>query len=222
MFNLKETITFLGLSYKKEILKILLINVIVIGFVIGAYFLFDQMYIFMMVAIGGIFLDYFFISSYSNKKASLLEERESEFVSIISYFKIFISNKNNVYHSFECLIPYSSEWMSNEISNFLHEIDMDKSVKPFVNFASNFNSPTIENVMMSIYQMIDEGESTNRLTQFTFTFEQFSKQHKDNLIDKKQKSLDIMNTFPLIGAGGATLVLMFSILTVIGDLSNVI
>ena len=222
MSKLKNNIDYLGLSFKKEILKIVLINVIIIGLVIGSYFLFDQPFIFIVAAIIGLFLDYFLISSYSSRKQTLLRIREDEFVAIISYFKIFISNKNNVYHSLECLIPYASSWMGNEIQNLLNDIDADKSVKPFIKFASNFNSTIIENVMISIYQMVDEGEGENRLTQFTFSFEQYSKEHMNQLIDSKQKSLDTMNMFPLVGAGAMTMILMLSILTVIGDLSNVI
>lgn len=222
MGKLKNNIEYLGLSYKKEILKIILFNLIIIGLTIGAYFIFDQPFAFIVVIIIGLFINYFLISSYSSKKNQLLRMREDEFVAIISYFKIFISNRSNVYHSLECLIPYASMWMGNEIQNLLNDIDVDKSVKPFVRFASNFNSPTIENVMISIYQMVDEGESENRLTQFTFTFETYAKEHKNQLIDSKQKSLDTINMFPLVGAGAMTMILMLSILTVIGDLSNVI
>ena len=168
-----------------------------------------------------MFVDYLFLSSYSSKKETLLREREDEFVSIISYFKIFISNKSNVYHSLESLVPYSSIWMESQLKNLLSDIDNDKSVKPFITFAKQFESPTIENVMVSIYQMIDEGENINRLTQFSFTFEQFSREHKEQLIESKQKSLDSINIFPLVGAGGMTMILMFSIITIIGDLSYV-
>ena len=222
MGKLKNNIEFLGLSYKKEILKIVLINILIVGLIILSYFLFDQPFVFAIIAVIGLFLDYFLISSYSSKKSRLLRRREDEFVAIISYFKIFISNKNNVYHSLECLKPYASIWMSNEIQNLLDDIDLDKSVKPYIKFASNFKSSVIENVMISIYQMVDEGENESRLNQFTFTFEAFSKEHKEHLIDSKQKSLDTMNMFPLVGAGAMTMILMLSILTVIGDLSNVI
>ena len=222
MSKLKNNIEYLGLSFKKEILKIILINIFIVGLTIGSYFIFDQPFVFIVVAIIGLFLDYFLISSYSSKRQYLLRIREDEFVAIISYFKIFISNGNNVYHSLECLIPYSSLWMGDTIQNLLNDIDMDKSVRPFIKFASNFNSVTIENVMISIFQMVEEGEGDNRLNQFTFTFEQYSKEHMNQLIDSKQKSLDTMNMFPLVGAGVMTMILMLSILTVIGDLSNVI
>ena len=98
MSKLKNNIDYLGLSFKKEILKIVLINVIIIGLVIGSYFLFDQPFIFIVAAIIGLFLDYFLISSYSSRKQTLLRIREDEFVAIISYFKIFISNKNILIH----------------------------------------------------------------------------------------------------------------------------
>lgn len=222
MSNLKKSIEFLNLSYKKELFKIIGINVLMIAIIVPAYFFIKQLYIFIFFCLAAVFVDYFLISSYSSKKEAIKRAREDEFVSIISYFKIFISNQNNIYHSLECLIPYASTWMANEIQNLLNDIDLDKSVKPFISFANNFESSFVENVMLSIYQMVDEGENTNKLNQFTYTFESFSKEHMEHQIDSKQKSLDSINTFPLIGAGAITMVLMLSILTVIGDLTNVI
>ena len=222
MSMLRKHMDFLGLSIKKEILKLIIINIILIGIIITSFIFLNQPFLSIMVGVSSLFIDYYLFSSYSSKKNRIIREREDEFVSIISYFKIFISNKSNVYHSLECLKPYSSNWMANELDNLLNDIDHDKSIQPFVAFAKNFNSPTIENVMISIYQMVDEGESEDRLTQFAFTFEQFSREHKEHLIDAKQKSLDTINVFPLAGAGLITMILMFTILTVIGDLNNVI
>ncbi len=222
MSKLKENMEFLSLDIKKEILKIVGINVGLIALMVCSYIFLDQIYVFIFICVAAVVVDYILLTSYSSRKERVLKERENEFVSIISYFEIFISNNTNVYHAFECLIPYSSTWMANEITNLLHEIDYDKSVKPFINFAHLFNSTSIENIMLSIYQMIDEGESNTRLNQFVLTFEEFSRTHKLDLLDSKQKSLDSINNFPLIGAGLIAIVLTFSVISVIGELINVV
>ena len=221
MNNFKNTLQFLNLSLKKEVIKLAIVNIALIAIIVIASIFVKEFYVFIMIIFGGIFIDYYLISSYGSKKDQIIRDREDEFVSMISYFKIFITNGNNVYHSFECIVPYASEWMSNEINNLLNDMDRDKTVRPFIDFAKQFNSPTIENVMLSIYQMIDEGENENRLNHFTFSFEQFSNNHKDALIASKQKSLDGVNVFPLIGSSIITVVLTFSVLSLLGDMSYV-
>ena len=91
-----------------------------------------------------------------------------------------------------------------------------------MDFAKKFNNTVIENVMISIYQMIDEGENIQSLSQFSLLFNEFAKTNEDSLFDKKVKSMDTMNTFPLIGAAAITIILTFGIFSIIGDLINVI
>ena len=222
MKKFKSTLEFLGLNYKKELIKIVGINFGLIGLIIASYFLLDQIYIFIVLIIGCVLINYILLTSYSSKMSRVMKDREDEFVSIISYFQIFIENHTNVYHAFECLIPYTSDWMANEISNLLKDIDRDKTVKPYIDFARLFDLPVIENVMLSIYQMVDEGENVERLSQFSLIFDDFSKAHHKTLLESKQKSLDSLNNYPMIGAGLITVVLTFSVMSIIGEMVNVI
>lgn len=220
--SLKESIEFSGLSFKKEMVKIFLINLIlVLG--IGAFYYFVRNVIY--TAFGGMFLliiDYLLLTNYGSRKRKILAERESEFIVIISYFEIFISNNNNVYQSFKMCLGYCSSWMKDKIEKFIKEIDEDKTVKPFVNFANNFTTPIVGNVMLSIFQMVDQGERGDQMTQFTILFDELSKSHQKDLIEKKKNSLDSMNSYPLIGAGGITILVTFGIVALLGEMINVI
>lgn len=220
--NLKETIEFVGLSYKKELTIVLVINIV---FFVGAvlFFLFLKNIIyaaFILVAIA--VLDYFMFSRYSDKKKTILKNRENELVSIISYFDVYIRNNKNVYQSFNQLIPYCSNWMKEKVEDLLKEIDEDKSVQPYVNFANNFQNLSMHSLMISIYQMVDQGESAEQLTHFNVIFEEISRVRQQEMINQKDKALSGMSTFPLIGAGMITVALTISILTILGDLINVI
>ena len=220
--RLKETVEFVGLSYKKELAIIIVLNVLLI-LGAAALFVFLKSIVYpVIVLVGGAVLDYVLFSRYNDKKKTILKNRENELVAIISYFDVYIRNNKNVYQSFSQLIPYCSNWMKEKIEDLLKEIDADKSVQPFINFANNFQNLSTHSLMISIYQMVDQGESENQLTHFNVIFDEISKNRNQEMIAQKDKALSNMSTYPLIGAGLITITLTISILTILGDLINVI
>ena len=220
--NLKKTIEYVGLSYKKELIKIGIANIVSLG-LFAVLLIFNRtpfVIIIGLLLIVGV--NYFLFSSYSGKKQKLNKERADEFVYIISYFRIFISNRNNVYQSFNKIIEYSSDWMKEKIEIFLRAVDADKSIKPFTDLADRFELPIARNVLVSIYQMVEQGETSEQLNQFTILFEQMAKTLNDERKDRKFRSFDVVSFFPIIGAGSITIALTFSMLSLVGDMINVI
>ena len=220
--NLKETIEFVGLSYTKEMLKVVLLNILILGCSFLIYLLLNNLIFTIFILISLITADYFLLSRYNDKKKVLLKNRENELIAIISYFEVYVQNKNNVYQSFNMLIPYCSPWMKDKIEVLLKEIDEDKSVQPFVNFANNFQQLSTHSLMLSIYQMVDQGENTHQLKQFDVIFTELARNRNREMMDQKSNSLANMSTFPLVGAGLITITLTMSILSILGDLINVV
>ena len=216
------TLNYLGLSFKREIIILTTINLLLIGvLVLLIYFKVTNFMIFMY-SILIPFINYFYLSRYKDLVRKMEEKHNTEFISLLSYFEIFISNHNNVYRSFEMLIPYSSDWMNERLEKMLQEIDLDKSVNPYVRFAKNFSYLVIENVMISIYQMTEQGENDYSLMQFDHIFSSLNDALMTNKIAVHEKNIDTLNAFPLIGAGLITLTLTLSIISILGDLTNVI
>ena len=220
--NLKETIEFVGLSYKKELLKIVLLNLVLLAGAVLIYLFLDNLIYAIMIFVGLCLLDFFLITRYNDKKHNILKNRENELVAIISYFEVYIQNNNNVYQSFAQLIPYCSDWMKEKVETLLSEIDNDKTVQPFINFAHNFQQLSSHSLMLSIYQMIDQGENSEQLLQFNVIYDELAKNRNKELIDLQDRALSNMSTFPLIGAGLITVTLTISILTILGDLIYVV
>lgn len=217
-----ENITYLGLSLAKEVTILILLNILLFGVVFALFYFGAPI---MVVVIVGVFIpliDYLYVSRYGDMVKKKKEERNNEFISLLAYFEIFIVNRNNVYKSFESLLPYCSTWMKEKVSNLLKEIDHDKSVSPFINFSKNFSYLVIQNVMISIYQMIEQGESRNSLVQFDYIFTSLSDTLYHEMIERKNKSVDNLNSFPLFGAGIITIVLTLSIMSIMGDIVSVI
>ena len=220
--KLKKQIEYCGLNYSSEIRKIILLNIISLIAALITYFFTKNISLIISFSALVLVINYQIVSNYSAKVKLLDEERENEFVTIISYFEIFISNKNNVYQSFSKTIPYCSDWMKDVMSNFLKDIDGDKTIQPFINFANNFKIKIATNIMLSIYTMVDQGESFEQINQFQILFEQLQKSKRIENLEKKQRSLSILASLPLVGAAGMTIALTISVIQIIGDLVNVI
>ena len=220
--NFKKTIEFLGLSYKKEQIKIIVSNLVLLAS-FAALLVFNRTpFVIVLGVLVILGINYYIFSSYSLRKQKLNKDRADEFVYVISYFRIFISNRNNVYQSFNKIIDYSSDWMKEKLEIFLRAVDGDKSIKPFTDLADRFELPIARNVLVSIYQMVEQGETSEQLNQFTILFEQMSKTLNDERKDRKLRSFDLVGFFPIVGAGLVTIALTFSMLSLVGDMINVI
>ena len=222
MKRLNELLDFIGANKKIELIKALVLNVGILAIVAIATIFLKQ----IMIAFVGIILilmaNYILFNTYLSKKKEILTERESEFISIIGYFQFFISNGFNVYQSFQSLIPYSSIWMEEQIQSLITQIDNDKSVKPFINFANKFTNKIASNVILSIYQMVDEGENNIHLLHFQSLFEELKRNQQKDLIDGKDRSMSSLSSLPLIGAGAITVLLTFGIIFLMGEMINVL
>lgn len=222
MSKIKDNIIFVGLDYKKEISKLVIFNLIFIILLISLIFLKLPFYIYLLVGSGLVFFNYIYLSRYSSIKNKMKLDHDNELIYLLSYFRIFISNHYTVYGAIKALLPYSSEWMKEELTRLINDIDKDKSNAPFVNFASKFNSLLIPNIFLSIYQMVDNGENNDATSHFYYLFDEANRALQVEEIENKKKSMESLNTFPLVGAGYIAILLTLSVVSIIGELINVI
>ncbi len=222
MKRFNDLLDFIGANKRFEFIKILLVNIVAIAATVAMVFFTKNMMLIFVGVMVLLVLNYILFSGYSTRKREIVKDRDSELISIIGYFQFFISNSYNVYQAFQNIIPYSSSWMEEQIQSLTNEIDNDKSVKPFINFANKFNNKVAGNVMLSIYQMVEEGENSIHMLQFDALFQQLSKAHNQELIDDKERSMGSISSLPLIGAGAITVLLTFGIISVMGEMISVL
>ena len=130
----KNYLTSLGFNYKKEIFLIFLFNILSLIAAVVVYYFTKTLYIALCTLLAIPVINFLFYYRYSSKKKYIQSSHEEEFVTIVSYFQIFIANHFNVYTAFKSIIPYCSEWMGDKINIFLFEVDSDKTIKPFIDF----------------------------------------------------------------------------------------
>lgn len=220
MSKLNEKIVAAGYSVKKEITITIIVDaVLLLGTILGFLFTFN----FIILAIGGSMIG-LFTYLYLSRFSSILKEQESDniknFVMIFTFFKIYLKNGYNIYTALKAIEPFANPFVLEKISMLTFEMDTDKSVKPFVKFARHFNLLLIEQLMISIYQMIDAGSNESYLLQFEILFNKLSEENYQKDFEKKEKRLLFVTYFPLVGSALLIVMITLGVVAVIGEMVN--
>lgn len=222
MKKFKERLTNLGFSYKRELTIAMVFNfaILVIG-IIG--FLYLKSFIYPGIA-GGLLVIFnlFYFTRYGRIEAKNRDESKQEFVMLFTFFKIYVHNGYSVYAALKEISGFANPVLAGFINELLSDIDQDKTITPFIKFGRNFNDLIIEEMMISIYQMVDDGSDSSSLKQFEMIFDKISDVSYQKEISKKQNGLASMSAFPLIGSALLILMITFGIITIMGDMINVL
>ncbi|HKL72747.1 MAG TPA: hypothetical protein VJY64_01000 [Candidatus Onthovivens sp.] len=220
MKNLKRRIESLGLSYKKEMMFLGTINTIVLVTCILIIFLTKNI---IYLAMGAIFLattNYVFFYRYSKKELEIEQKLNDEFIEIFSYLRIYLYNEQNVYTSLCSIVEFASDKMKEKINVLIEEIDNDKSITPFINFSASFKNKTIEEVMISLYEITNCGNSNIYLNQFINIFENFKNTNETFRSNQRTKVFENINIFSIVGSGIIMLLIVYCVVGLLGDSAN--
>lgn len=219
MKKLKEKINYLNKNYKTEITRLLIID-----FLICVSFIFLIIYsknLLILVYFFGILVvfNFFYLTRYqriiNKNNANLI----NDFINTFSYFRIYISNNMNAYNAFKEVSKYSSPFIKTKLLVLLDEIDEDKSLKPYMNFAKNFNNKKVEEVMIAIYEMVNEGNSENYLNQFTSVFTSFKARVEKTNQEKRFSKFNLINAMSMGGMMLIMILIMLSIVNMVGEIA---
>lgn len=222
MKSLKLKMLKLKLSPKKEIIRLILI---VLGelalFVALSFILKSWLYVATGLGLGAIIV-YVYLSRYSSMIIALNQKNVDEFVTLFSYFRIYIHNGYNVYTALKEIAYFANQELKEMLDKLIEDIDEDKSVQPFIKFSRNFDDVVIEEMMISVYQIIDDGEKNNYLNQFELIFDKFSDLLAQKNLRKKDSSLGTLSSAPLVGSCFLIVMITIGIIGVLGDMMNVL
>lgn len=218
--SLSERMRKAGLNPKSELAGIALIGGIgILGAAALYYFYKEIMLSFVFLGAVILFL-YAMLGRYKKKAAERDELLEEEFVRLFTYFSIYAQGGLPVYSALEELTKFASPLMENRLRELLREIDNDKSLTPYVRFASSFSNLAIKEVMIAVYKMVDEGLSETYLRQYAAIFDSLAADKQAAERERHKKSLSNVSFFPLLASGLTSALITIGIMTVIGGLST--
>lgn len=222
MKQLKNRMINLGLSPKKEMSTGLLISLFFIGLGVASLFLVET-YLYLGISLGVMLIfNIFYFTRYSSMEKTQADQAKQDFVSLFTFFKIYLHNGYSVYTALKEIQSFADKQLAMFLSELIHDIDEDKSITPFIRFGRKFNDLVIEEMMISIYQMIDDGSNPSHLSQFDLIFGKISDLAYQKELNKKRNGLASMSTFPLVGSGVLIIMVTIGIITVMEEMINVL
>ena len=220
MNKLKERLIALNISFSKEIVRYVAIVVVLLtGFVVAAL-LTKTYYLFIVMAMIIIAFSYLYFSRYKSMEKRQRQDNLMEFVNLFTFFKMYLKNGFGVYSSLKEMANFANPSLREMLEKLLSQIDEDKSITPFINFAHNFNELIVEEMMISIYQMIDDGSDSNYLIQFELIFDKLSDLLYSGQLKNKDKGLANIATSSLIGSAYLIITITMGVVTLLGDMIN--
>ncbi len=220
MKKFKLRLTNLGLSFKKEIAILIIVNVVLL-LAGGAAFFFKRNYFIIGGAVGlMVVFSFVYLTRYSSIEAKLKQQNIDDFINLFTFFRTYINNNYNVYQSLIEISSFAESFSQDKLNILINDIDQDKSVEPFIRFARNYDLLLIEQLMISVYQMIDQGNNSNYLREFEILFSKLCDEHYSNELERKEKKLSSLTIFPLIGSGVLVLLITIGIAQVMGEMIN--
>lgn len=217
MKKIKSQIEQLNLNYKKEISRLIIFNaLLVVAFIVLFIFSTNLIYLIYFFLIIFVF-NFLYLSRYGRTITKNANNLIEDFIETFSYFRIYISNNMNVYTSLKEVSNYSSPLIKVKLLKLINEIDEDKTIKPFMNFASNFDSKKVEEVMIAIYEMVNEGVSEMYLNQFVTIFTSFKTRVEKTREEKRLSRFNIINTFSMAGMGLLMIITMLGTINMLGE-----
>lgn len=216
----KKRLINLGLNIKKEIFLYVLVIVLTIVASGVLFFFFRNIWL-IVAPIGlGIVFTYIYFSRYSSMEEKQKIDNINDFVCLFTYFKTYLKNDYNVYSALKEISAFANPFSLEKFNILISEIDNDKSVEPFIRFAKNYDLLIIEQLMISIYQMIDQGNDSSYMRQFEILFTKLSEEQYQKEVERKNKRLSMLTSFPLIGSGLLIVLISIGVMQIIGDMLN--
>lgn len=195
-------------------------NLLAIGVALVLYFLTKSIIPTFLLVASSFALSTLYLYSLVGKKGKEEKDLTSEFVKIFEYYGIFVKNGLPVYSALEGVIPFASPSMEEKLRELLKGIGNDKSVTPYVHFASYFPSLAIKEVMVSVYLMSEQGGSENYLRQFSLLFDSLANDERKLELEKRLDRQSNLSALPLLGAGLTMLLITVGLIAIIGGVLN--
>ncbi len=220
MKSLRRKIESLNLNFTKEIVVVSVVDFILLVLIVLSFIVNITPILSISLIVSLIGFTFFYFNRYDSLICKKEKRLDHEFIDIFSYLRIYLFNQETVYGALNNILEFSSPSMRVRIEKLLEDIDEDKSIEPFINFARQFKNKVIEEVMIALYEMVNSGNKDIYLNQFIKVFEDFKNRNEIEAEEKRYRFFDTINMLSIIGSAFIMIILSFSIISLLGEVMN--
>lgn len=176
-------------------------------------------YVFLRNAMGSILLlftsVFWFKFEYWTLKSNYqkyISRRQLSFVSFLGFVLAFLENNFNVYQSLKESKNYADTLIEFDLRELIDGIDKDKTPQPYIQFAQKYQSETINQIMLLIFQLEQNGFDSALLSQFLTMMDHLRNSTVSNYVQEENQRLNWYYGFPLISTVILTTLFAFGVL----------
>lgn len=148
-------------------------------------------------------------------KNKIMNERKMAMMETMAYVKIFLYSGLNVYQSLKQSQEHVSSWMRSRLETMLIKMDEDKSFRPFYDLARPLNTLALEQLMIALYQITQSGMTSVYLSHFFYVFDQLEGSLGRLSMTRFEDDLEGFHTWAMVGTAIVTLMIMYSMISLI-------
>lgn len=210
--NLKTTLHRANINFKKELVIVLVINILLIAAMVITYTLTHNNilfipFVFLIVLVNAVtFYRYLFL--YSKNDSNQIKE----LAILLRYLYLDINNQINVKDALLNLKEKASLKMNQKLDTFFNETKQDDSLLPYLHFASNFSNVLVEEAMIGLYRYEKQPQKEN-LQHFNECYLKLKKIVEEDDERDNNRQYEFIKTTAIIGT--AIIVMLVIIVTII-------
>ncbi len=195
--DLKNLLGWFGIDYtkaqKNRIRSSIIITVLVLIFGIFS----SKLYLSLISPLIGLFYYKNQYLSIKKKKKNMIALKRRMFPSFIKKLLILLRT-NNIYNSLIKMVDYTDEPIKSYLKELINEIDKDKSVKPFSNFANKMEFIEAYQVMTMLYTFSEHSMNRKHLVSLENMISQLYENEIDEVIEQKKRLLWLYPNFTIL------------------------
>ncbi len=149
---------------------------------------------------------------FKNKKKDSKAKLRLQFITFLSYFDAYLSVDGNVYQAIKSCYEKLDGEIKSLVGNLINEMDEDKGIDPFINFANVFDEENISQIVTMIYQYGQVGNGKDKISEMLPLLERLKNIAINEYVEKEKGTLNLILAMPLLGVTVVSLAFSLGIL----------
>ena len=152
------------------------------------------------------------------KRETTFHNLQKQLMDAYRLLKVLILQGQSPYQAMQTILPYIESNLAEFFQGLLMDIDQDKSIQPYLNFARQFKSIMAEQLLFSLYQLENQGGDGRQLQQFQYLFDQLEHQFYQQELLKFHEKMQQQNHSVMIATALIAITLLFGVMQLIGGM----
>jgi len=134
--------------------------------------------------------------------------------------KVLILQGQTPYQAMQTILPFLDASLAEAFHGLLIDIDQDKSLQPYLQFAKRFQSLMVEQLLFSLYQLENQGGDGKQLQQFQYLFDQLEHQFYQQELLQFHEKMQQQSNWVMIATSLIAMTLLVGVMQLIGGMLN--